>query len=102
MADGLEIDDGIARSIITRGGRSRRVSGTGSSTGIVRTWAQRAAPLYDRARDWDGLDAASGRVPDKFVELEAQADGEIVGEDPFDELAWRKSLPLSFGIVEHR
>jgi hypothetical protein len=52
-------------------------------------------------QDERDLDAAGGGVPDEFVELEAEADGEVVGEDPFDELLCLKALPLPFGIVEH-
>ncbi len=48
--------------------------------------------------DWS--DALGGGVPDEFVELQAEADGEFVGKDPFDELFGFEALPFAFGIVE--
>ena len=47
------------------------------------------------------LDALGGGVPDEFVELQAEPDGEFVGKDPFDELFGFEALPFAFGIVEH-
>src|SRR5580704_7766669 len=47
-------------------------------------------------------DALGGGMPDEFVELQAEPDGEIVGEDPFDQLLWIEPLPFSFRVVEHR
>src|SRR5579863_1176878 len=70
-----------------------------------------AGPLYSCRLHWflshlfehslaikRGLDALGGRVPDEFMQLQAEADGQSVGENPFGEFARVKSRPFPFRI----
>src|SRR5208283_909573 len=43
-----------------------------------------------------------GRVPDNFVQLQAQAHAQAVRQNPFDELPWRQTFPLSQRVFVYR
>lgn len=47
---------------------------------------------------WLGLDALGRGVPDEFVELEAEANGQGFGEDPLSEFARAEAGPGAIGV----